>query len=566
MRDWFSLLTPHRLIARMPQTQARRVQQRAAREQGRRGRGTLIPYLFLVLFMLIMSADVREHLFWTGPLCIGLLAVSIVRFLLAKRLIHADSESLFAQLSLYSHLSLLSAILMGLFASFSLAASGLTTTTMLILLASCGVTGAAIGTIAMFPRVWSGFLFLSWCPVMLTCCGMAVMAEDDALSLLFMIIFYVGFVNAVGRRTIHGYWQGQVNLYNLEIKTAALEQTLGLLEEKEQELRLHHDQLQDLVRQRTEDLLQAKNEAERANEAKGEFVSNITHELRTPVHAILSFSRFGVKRFETEPREKLGKYFSRIEQSGERLITLVDDVLNLAKFEASRMPLRFAHGNLNDLIQRRVEELEARLQESYLAVDFDFQEESLTAYVDQIFIGQVITNLLANAIKFSPPGSTITIASKETVMAMGRRADDPKDIPAIEIAITDQGIGIPRAELESVFDKFAQSSRSSNGTGGTGLGLSICRKILEAHRGRIWAESESGKGTKMCVLFPRDLSLLSDLHQRGETQMTDHRNDPKQSEQWIDQSVNDGRKVQHPFTHHAASDVIAIEDELTESE
>lgn len=508
MKDWLKLIEPHRLLRRIPAEQAERIHQRAARELGRRGRITIIPYLFLVLFMLVVSADVRDNLYWHGPLCIGLLATSIVRFLFAKHVQHAVSSTLNQSLLTYAHLSVVSAVLTGLFTSIVLTFSGFSITSLLVMLAACGVTGAAIGTMAMFPRLWTTFIVSAWAPIMLTCCVLGFAGYPEAISLCFMIMFYGIFVYSVGHRVIDSYWQGQINLFNLEKKTDALEQALSLVEEKEHELRDHHEQLQALVKSKTKDLLAAKEEAERANEIKSEFLSNMTHELRTPVHAILSFSRFGLKKLETESRQNLGKYFTRIEESGNRLIMLVDDVLDLAKFEASRMQMKFKEHDINALIRSRLDEQETRLLELNLHVDLHLSDELNEAVLDEIFIGQVVTNLLSNAMKFSKPNDTISISTTKARIPVGRRTSDSFEKDAMEIIVRDQGIGIPESELETIFEKFAQSTRSATGVAGTGLGLAICREIIELHHGLIWAESRPNDGTEMHVLLPLNFTTL----------------------------------------------------------
>jgi signal transduction histidine kinase len=112
----------------------------------------------------------------------------------------------------------------------------------------------------------------------------------------------------------------------------------------------------------------------------------------------------------------------------------------------------------------------------------------IMANIDPIRFGQVIHNLLSNAIKFSRPDGTIQIDITEATMTQGRRANDPViQVPAWRIAVIDEGVGIPEAELDAVFDKFVQSSKTTTGAGGTGLGLSISKEIIEAHRGQIRA-------------------------------------------------------------------------------
>jgi len=122
---------------------------------------------------------------------------------------------------------------------------------------------------------------------------------------------------------------------------------------------------------------------------------------------------------------------------------------------------------------------------------------------DRLRIQQVLANLLANAIRFSREDSMITITLSETLLPRGRRGSGWQ--PAIEIAVADEGIGIPERELDAVFDKFVQSTRSRTGAGGTGLGLAICREIVLAHRGRIKAANRPAGGALFTVTLPLDV-------------------------------------------------------------
>jgi signal transduction histidine kinase len=140
----------------------------------------------------------------------------------------------------------------------------------------------------------------------------------------------------------------------------------------------------------------------------------------------------------------------------------------------------------------------------HLHLDVAACAPDVEAVCDPDRLEQVIINLLSNAIRFSPDGGVIRVACAYSEMA-GRRADDPPT-PGLRISVADQGPGIPEAELESVFEKFVQASHSKNGSGGTGLGLAICREIVQAHRGRIWAENLATGGACFIFEFPLDLT------------------------------------------------------------
>lgn len=266
------------------------------------------------------------------------------------------------------------------------------------------------------------------------------------------------------------------------------------------ELQRHRDHLQSLVEERTGDLRRAKEAAEQASEAKSEFLANMSHELRTPMHAVLGFARLGEERAEDLGQDKLRHYFQRIHQSGQRLLDLLNNLLDLAKLEAGMMPLAPELQPLLPLAREVALEFEAVAALRRIVIEFAGEDRS--AAVDGRAFQQVLRNLLANALKFSPDGSRIRVALAAGVLPRGRRSDDPADRPAVCVTVSDQGIGIPEDELEAVFDKFVQSSKTRTGAGGTGLGLAICRQLVHVHRGSIFACNNPEGGAAFTVALP----------------------------------------------------------------
>ncbi len=171
------------------------------------------------------------------------------------------------------------------------------------------------------------------------------------------------------------------------------------------------------------------------------------------------------------------------------LLSLLNDLLDLAKLESGYMAFGLQACSVHVLVALVVEEVQDQLTQHHLAMDFEPPPEPLSAMVDSHRFMQVIRNLLSNAIKFSPSGGRITIA-------MSPRASH------LVITVRDQGVGIPEAELETIFDKFVQSSKTKTGAGGTGLGLAICREIMAAHQGRIWAANAPEGGAVFTVELP----------------------------------------------------------------
>lgn len=270
------------------------------------------------------------------------------------------------------------------------------------------------------------------------------------------------------------------------------------------ELQRHRDHLAELVAEQTASVLMAKELAERANEAKSVFLANMSHELRSPMHVVLSYARLGEDRCRQLAPEKLADYFQRIRTSGDRLLRLLNDLLDLSKLEARQMVLERRTIVLRAVVEEVLREFEGMISARQLEVSCQEHGEALSLSADPARLGQVIRNLLANAIKFSPPGGRITVAVECTKMRAGRRESDQLSMRALRLVVSDEGPGIPEEELERVFDKFVQSSKTRTGAGGTGLGLAICREIVAAHGGTIQAENSGTGGARFVLVLPVD--------------------------------------------------------------
>ena len=243
-------------------------------------------------------------------------------------------------------------------------------------------------------------------------------------------------------------------------------------------------------RKQTEQALrQARDEAQKANQAKSEFLANISHELRTPLHGILSFANLGISKYQSLSTSKLLKYFSTIKASGENLLELVNDLLDLAKLESGKMTFHFEKADLYQQTDAVIDEFASLLSDNRLKI----QLHSPTAFslvFDTSKIRQLLRNLISNAVKFSKENNEIHIYIKD----VGNKA---------RIEVRDNGIGIPEEDLDRIFDKFVQSSKTSSGAGGTGLGLAICKEISDAHQGNIWAENNEQGGASMFFEIPK---------------------------------------------------------------
>jgi len=268
------------------------------------------------------------------------------------------------------------------------------------------------------------------------------------------------------------------------------------------ELVRHRDHLQELVAEQTCDLLLAKQAAEAGCQAKSMFLANMSHELRAPLHGILSFSQLGLDKLATAESAKVEKFLTHISESGNRLLNLVNDLLDLSKLESGKAMLDFQPVCLAGLARDVAAEFEPMLDERNLLLELEIMDGDTIMLLDKQGMEQVLRNLLSNAFKFSPSGGQVSVHIKHAMVPNGRRADDLELLPGIRLTVADRGPGIPDGELEQVFDEFVQSSRTRNGAGGTGLGLSICRRIVAAHQGHIAAHNRQGGGAEFEVLLP----------------------------------------------------------------
>jgi len=217
------------------------------------------------------------------------------------------------------------------------------------------------------------------------------------------------------------------------------------------------------------------------------------------MHGILSYANMGVKKFDTASDENKLKYFNNIKISAERLMTLLNDLLDFSKLESGKMEFNFNHNNLKEVTEKCIGELQSRLDDRSISIDFTLTTNNTSACFDHLKIHQVIINLLSNAINFSPNDNKIEIL-------ISRSSDTSHNTETtLKFSIRDHGQGINDSELQIIFNKFEQGSQLDFGTThGTGLGLAICHEIIELHHGKIWAENHPDGGAVFSFLLPVD--------------------------------------------------------------
>jgi GAF domain-containing protein len=229
---------------------------------------------------------------------------------------------------------------------------------------------------------------------------------------------------------------------------------------------------------------------EAANRHKSEFLANMSHELRTPLNAIIGFSEVLGERMFGELNEKQAEYTDDILSSGRHLLSLINEILDLSKVEAGRMELELATFDLPLAIDNARTFVRERATKHGINLDVTIDERLGDFVGDERKIKQVLLNLLSNAVKFTPEGGRIGINA--------RQADG-----SIEITVSDTGIGIAPEDQPKIFEEFRQvGSDYAHKVEGTGLGLTLAKKFVELHGGRIWVESEVGKGSRFIFTLP----------------------------------------------------------------
>ncbi len=252
--------------------------------------------------------------------------------------------------------------------------------------------------------------------------------------------------------------------------------------------------LEERVRERTMELARAKDAAEAANRAKSDFLANMSHELRTPLNHIIGFTELVIDQSFGPLNETQSDYLQDALESSRHLLSLINDILDLSKIEAGRQELELSQIDLRTLLQNSLTMIREKTLKHGIVLETDFDGIPDTIRADERKLKQILYNLLSNAAKFTPDGGKIRLAAR-------RVAHAGKDAAAVEIAVTDTGIGITPEDLARVFDPFEQVE---NGTArqyqGTGLGLALTRQLVELHGGRIRAQRR-GKNHGAAFLF-----------------------------------------------------------------
>lgn len=289
----------------------------------------------------------------------------------------------------------------------------------------------------------------------------------------------------------------------------------GILQRSRRETRELADQLNQAREQHHLHTLQLTQRSE-LDTLKDEFISTVSHELRTPLTSIRGALGLLSSGVIGDVDAKALNLLRIAVTNTDRLIRLINDILDLERMESGRAPLQIRRCSLRDLAQQAIETMTAMADANTVHLQLEPFTAAQAAYPEALFfdgdadrILQVLTNLISNAIKFSPTASTVSIHTEATP-------------DSILLKVVDEGRGIPSDKLDNIFDRFQQVEPSdARQKGGTGLGLAICRSIVQQHSGSIWAQRNLGPGTTLYVMLPRttratDVSAPVTLSPRGE--------------------------------------------------
>lgn len=309
--------------------------------------------------------------------------------------------------------------------------------------------------------------------------------------ILINVAIFIHYIIKRIKRLDDSFQQVQEGDYSVRLEDNSVDEIANLSH--------HFNAMAATVQKHATNLEIAKENAETANLAKSEFIANMSHEIRTPMHAILSFSKMGINKSQLPEAEKLGQFFYHINESGERLLFLLNDLLDLSRLESGHSTFEMQDNNLFDVSQIGVKEFSELAQSKSIQLKIDTPNDRIDSKFDHNKILHVIRNLLSNAIKFTPEGKQIKISFGTNYL----NQQDGSKCAAISMTIRDEGIGIPEDELEEIFDRFIQSSKTRTGSGGTGLGLAICKEIIEGHKGIITAANNPDGGAQLTFVIPR---------------------------------------------------------------
>lgn len=291
-----------------------------------------------------------------------------------------------------------------------------------------------------------------------------------------------------------------------EVRTIAkvFNKMMAALEERDRQLREHNENLETLVSSRTQELVEARDQAVLANRHKSEFLANMSHELRTPLNAIIGYAEMVMEEMELMGNDEVVADLKRVHNAADHLLTMINTILDMAKIDAGRMDVWLEPVSLQDLLEEVADTVRVLVKKNHNQLKTEIECIHSRVMMDEQKLRQIMLNLLSNAVKFTKQGViTVKMASTED---------------ALTITVSDTGIGMTDEQQKRIFEEFLQADMSTTREyGGTGLGLSITQRLCWLLGGEISVKSAPQKGSEFLVRIPLEVAYRAETRGRTHT-------------------------------------------------